>query len=91
MIVWPRPGSIQSIVKRSGLSLRLLAGPRGTADMTRARFAVIAAARRRGHSSPKIGRILHRHHSSILAGAQRANEIAAADPSFAKLIEELSA
>jgi chromosomal replication initiation ATPase DnaA len=56
----------------------------------RVRFAVMLAAKRRGKSSPQIGKALSRDHTTILNGWKRGSELLAADPSFAALVTEIS-
>jgi hypothetical protein len=63
----------------SGLTVGVLVGPQTGAVMSAARFAAFLAGNMAGMSSPKIGRIFARDHSSILHGIGRAHELGLRD------------
>jgi len=64
-------------------------GDRRLKRICRARFAVVWAARRRGLSSPVIGHMMRRDHSTILDAERRADEIRASDPAFKRATDLL--
>lgn len=73
----------------TGYPAPVLRGPYRLPEICRARFAVMAAMRKRGLSLEQIGRVLHRHHTTVLTGLRRADEIAACDPRFIELVEAI--
>lgn len=74
----------------SHVRLNELMGAGRTRDIARIRFAIYLAARRWGWSTPQIGRVLNRDHTTVLDGSLRAEAIAAEDPAYAAFIEELA-
>lgn len=65
-------------------------GSRQHRRVLRARFAVAWASRRKGISSPVIGRMLgRRDHSTILNAERRADEWRAADPEYRRATDAL--
>lgn len=59
--------------------------------MVRARAAVALALRRRGLSTPRIGAILDRDHSTALHAIRQARVWAESDPEFAWMVEAIEA
>jgi chromosomal replication initiation ATPase DnaA len=59
---------IADIATRHGVAPDEVMGSSRRATVSRARQAVMADLRARGWSSVKIGRLLHRHHTTVLHG-----------------------
>lgn len=57
--------------------------------VTRARFAIYLALRRRGWSYEQIGKFLGRDHSSVIHGVKRAEYMVEKDAAFAAKVTEL--
>jgi chromosomal replication initiation ATPase DnaA len=67
-----------------GVTVAELLGPGSARQVAAARFAAAALIRRRlGYSTPRIGRLLRRDHSTIVHALSRAAALEAADADFA--------
>jgi len=89
----PGTSVVNFLVKRAaamvGSTPAELTGPARLKRLCRARYAVMAAASRKGLSSVQIGRALgNRDHTTILAGLARAGELSA-DRDFRVLVADL--
>lgn len=88
-----RPLGIRSLVMRAaeitGYPPATIVSPIRSGSVVLVRFAVIRTARRAGYSSPQIGKVINRDHSSIIHGEKRAEGLMQTCPSFATLCASL--
>jgi chromosomal replication initiation ATPase DnaA len=74
------------------IPLALVIGEGRESELFRTRCAIVLLARRRGHSMPKIGRVLgRRDHTTIMNALRRANAMMAKDEGFARFVARLEA
>lgn len=83
--------AISTLVKRAsdltGVRTTELTGMGRDRRLCRYRFAVMKAARARGYSTPRIGKALgNRDHTTIMHGLDRAEQLAATDAKFVRLV-----
>lgn len=83
------PLIIERAAEISGYSVSVLRGPARDRPICMVRWAIMAILRARGLSLATIGRLLNRHHTSILSGLERADRLRR-DPSFSSLVEALA-
>lgn len=74
----------------SGVPVAVLRGPNRSPSICRTRFAVMYALRARGLSLAAIGRVLHRHPTTVLSGLRRCDDMALRDRGFLALVEALA-
>lgn len=67
--------TILRAAKVSGIPAADIIGRRKTPDACLARYAVMDALRAKGLSLPSIGRLVHRHHTTVLDGLRQANTL----------------
>lgn len=58
-------------------------------ELIHARWAVMHVMHERAWSTPKIGELINRDHSTVIYGLQKARELRQREPKFAALVEEL--
>lgn len=86
----PLADTIEKVCNKLGVSkVELLAGCRRP-PLVRARFAIYILARLQDFTYAQIARRLGMHHTTIMNGVRRANELRESDADFDKLIRELS-
>lgn len=61
--------------KATGYSVADITGPCRVQHLCWVRFAVMEALRAKGLSLPSIGRIIHRHHATVLNGLRQAESL----------------
>jgi len=61
--------------KATGYTVADLTGPCRARPLAWTRFAIMAEMRAHGYSLPRIGRILHRDHSTVLNGLRQAQAL----------------
>jgi len=59
----------------TGIPVSELVGPSRTRHICWTRFAIMEAMRERGMSTPAIGRLFRRHHTSIVSGLRQAEKL----------------
>lgn len=64
---------------------------RAPRELVHARWAFMAALRRRGVVTPSIGRRLNRDHSTVVYGLKQAKLLAARSPEFAEMMAKVDA
>lgn len=85
----PLAETIDKVCNRLGVSkVELLTGCRRP-PMVRARFAIYILARLQDYTYAQISRRLGMHHTTIMSGVRRANELRESDAGFDKLVREL--
>jgi chromosomal replication initiation ATPase DnaA len=67
-----------------------LTGRRRKKMYTHPRFALFKALRARGHSFPRIGRWMDRHHTTVITGVEVADWLVAHDKDYAEKVKYLS-
>lgn len=75
----------------AGCTVEQLVSPWRERPLVRARFAVMACLRRRGVSTPQIGRRLNRTAWAVSHGLKQAAYLAERDPEFARMLAEVDA
>jgi chromosomal replication initiation ATPase DnaA len=74
-----------------GVERELLLGVTRQAEVTLARHAAMALAQRcLAYSLPRIGRLLHRDHTTVLHGVRRITRLAEEDAAFAARLDRLA-
>lgn len=63
-----------AIARRYGYELRHIREPNHNKDRVAVRTLIACVLREQGCSLPLIGRVLHRHHSTVLHGLQRVEQ-----------------
>jgi len=61
--------------KATGIPVADLRGPIRTRHICWIRFAIMESMRDRGMSTPAIGRLFHRDHSTIVSGLRQAEKL----------------
>ena len=64
-----------AVSKMTGVPVAGIFGRKSGATVSMARFRVIRELRRLGWSTPRIGRAMDRHHTSILSALKRAEDL----------------
>ncbi len=80
-------GVIERAASATGFDAALITGPGRWEILCEIRFAIMLVLRARGLSLPAIGRLLHRDHSTVFSGLERAEKLRAAGGDFARLCE----
>ncbi|WP_090229620.1 helix-turn-helix domain-containing protein [Filomicrobium insigne] len=80
---------IASVSSEFGVTPQEIVGPRQNRNLIAARCAVACLARRAGRSLPQIGRVLNRHHATILNAERRAAQRMTVDPEFRRCVETI--
>lgn len=83
------PLIIERAAEISGYPVSVLRGPARDRPICMVRWAVMAILRARGLSLATIGRLLNRHHTSVISGLERAARLRR-DQSFTDLLEALA-
>ncbi|WP_311271059.1 helix-turn-helix domain-containing protein [Sphingobium sp. WCS2017Hpa-17] len=83
------PLIIERAAEISGYPVSILRGPARDRPICMVRWAIMAALRARGLSLATIGRLLNRHHTSVISGLERIERLRR-DPSFASLVEAIA-
>lgn len=73
-----------------GVPVSVLRGPSRVPSVCRARFAVMYVMRAHHLSLTSIGNALRRHHTTVLSGLRRADDLACRDPEFLALVEAIA-
>jgi chromosomal replication initiation ATPase DnaA len=86
--------SIKTIISRAerefDVTYTALVGKSRQRDIVNARYAVMYAGHRAGHSLEDVGRALNRHHTTVLHGEIRATELAKIIPDYAEKLHNLT-
>lgn len=80
---------LEAVCEAFGFQARQIRGEQRDQGMCFARFAFVLLARREGYTYPRIGRFLHRDHSTAIHAARRAKELVAADDGYALCVHEV--
>lgn len=83
------PLIIERAAEISGYPVSVLRGPARDRPICMVRWAIMAILRARGLSLATIGRLLNRHHTSVISGLERVERLRL-DPSFAGLLEAIA-
>jgi chromosomal replication initiation ATPase DnaA len=59
----------------TGYSVADITGPRRDRPLAYTRFAIMDCLRAQGLSLPQIGRVVHRHHTTVLDGLRQAQKL----------------
>lgn len=90
----PRAGmdrTIEAVAEEFGIAPDAILGECRARDIALPRQVVMALTHRvLGYSTPRIGRLLARDHSTVLYGCQRVAALAAADTAFAARLDGLA-
>ncbi|WP_311271063.1 helix-turn-helix domain-containing protein [Sphingobium sp. WCS2017Hpa-17] len=80
---------IERAAEISGYPVSILRGPARDRPICMVRWAIMAILRARGLSLATIGRLLNRHHTSVISGLERVERLRR-DPAFTGLLEALA-
>jgi len=75
-----RPQNVDLACELAGISLKLARSPDRDRKTARKRWHVMAILREWGRSSPQIGRLLNRDHTTVLHGIARWQKLQSQDP-----------
>ena len=67
--------TLDNASKATGIPIADLRGPTRTRHICWTRYAIMEAMRRRGMSTPAIGRLFHRDHSTIVSALRQAEKL----------------
>lgn len=83
---------VHHAAKLTGYSYSAIIGSSRQAPIVRIRWAIMLAMRKRGLSTPQIGRMLgKRDHSTVMHGLERAEALLTSDDDFAALVSMVTA
>ncbi|KKW92664.1 helix-turn-helix domain-containing protein [Sphingobium chungbukense] len=67
--------TLDRAAQATGIPIADLRGPSRTRHVCWTRFAIMEAMRARGMSTPAIGRLFHRDHTTIVSGLRQAEKL----------------
>lgn len=73
----------------TGIPVTALMAKNADEDSRLARFAIMLAGRRSGRTTTQIARVLDLHHTTVMHGSKRAEELEKDDEDFAELVRLL--
>ena len=77
------------MLRVTGISRREILAQIKERRVIEARFTLMLALRKRGLSTPTIGDMLNRDHSTVLSGLRRARDRYDSDPVFRAIVDEV--
>lgn len=85
------PDLIRRAAAKAGVEACQITGPGQSRKLYETRWAIMVLMHRRNVSNVKIGQRLNRHHTTVMSGLKRAEELAAKDEKFAAFVAALEA